>query len=222
TMFWRYTKYGTPMLQSIVYYDQADTQTHFRTDEFIFGQQILVCPIQEPNAQGRRMYIPRGKWYNYWTGEMVEGGKERWVPADLDKIPLFMKEGAIIPKYPIQQYVGEIKVEELVLDVYYMLGAENSTVYEDAQDGYDYQSGKFSLRNFKLLGKEKELIIQQFKDGTFITSYERFKIKLHGLPFKIKSVHVDNVKVNLEDVKLNGNNIIQVSKEFTQLHITGK
>ncbi len=222
TMFWRYTKYGSPMLQSIVYYDQADTQTHFRTDEFIFGEQILVCPIQEPNAQGRRMYIPRGKWYNYWTGEMVEGGKERWVPADLDKIPLFMKAGAIIPKYPIQQYVGEVKVEELVLDVYYKLGAENSTVYEDAQDGYDYQSGKYSLRNFKLLGKEKELNIQQFKDGTFITSYESFKIKLHGLPFKIKTIHVDNVKVNLEDIKLNGNNIIQVSKEFTQLHITGK
>ncbi|MBT8239398.1 MAG: DUF4968 domain-containing protein, partial [Croceitalea sp.] len=52
TMFYRYIKEGIPMLQSLVYYDQEDTQTHFRTDEFLFGEQILVCPVQEPNAQG--------------------------------------------------------------------------------------------------------------------------------------------------------------------------
>ena len=103
------------MLKSLVYYDQEDTQTHFRTDEFIFGDHFLVCPIQEPNAKGRRMYIPRGNWHNFWTGELVEGGSERWVASDIDKIPIFIKEGAIIPKYPVQQYVGEKEIEQLTL-----------------------------------------------------------------------------------------------------------
>lgn len=222
TAFWKYIKEGTPMLQSMVYYDQEDTQTHFRTDEFICGEQILVCPIQEPNAQGRRMYIPKGKWYNFWTEEVVEGGKERWVVADIDKIPLFIKEGAIIPKYPVQQYVGEKEIEELVLDVYFKQGTENSSVYEDSQDGYDYKKGRYSFRNFKLNGKENELIMQQFKDGTFITPYSTFKLKFHGLPFKIDTVEVDNEKVSFKDVKLNGDNIIEISKDFTELHITGK
>ena len=222
TMFWRYSKHGIPMLQPLVHFDQEDAQTHFRTDEFIFGQQILVCPIQEPNAQGRRMYIPRGNWYNYWNDEVVDGGKERWVEADIDKIPLFIKEGAMIPKYPVQQYVGELNITELLIDVYFKLGKENSTVYEDEQDGYDYKKGRYSLRNFKLHGKSNELIIQQFKDGTFITSYSTFKLNLHGLPFVIESVSVDNELVSLEDIKLNGNNVIEVSKEFTQLHIKGK
>ena len=210
------------MLKSLVYYDQEDTQTHFRTDEFIFGEQMLVCPVQEPNAQGRRMYIPRGKWYNFWTEEVVEGGKEKWVAADLNKIPLYIKEGAIIPKYPVQQYVGELDIEELILDVFYKLGTENSTVYEDAQDGYDYKKGRYSLRNFKLIGKENELIIQQFKDGAFITPYNTFKLKLHGLPFKIKTIEVDNVKVSHKEIKLNGDNTITVSKDFTELHLIGK
>jgi len=105
-----------------VLYDQLDPQTHYRTDEFVFGNQILVCPVQEPNAKGRRLYIPRGNWYNYWTRDYVKGGLEQWVDADLDTIPLFIKEGAIIPKYPIQQYVGEKKIEELKLEVYYKLG----------------------------------------------------------------------------------------------------
>tara|TARA_R110002020_G_scaffold466202_1_gene688550 strand:+ start:121952 stop:124351 length:2400 start_codon:yes stop_codon:yes gene_type:complete len=220
TMYWKYTKEGVPMIQSLVYFDQEDPQTHFRTDEFIFGEQILVCPVQEPNAQGRRMYIPRGRWYNFWTEEMVDGGKEKWVVADLDKIPLFIKEGAIIPKYPVQQYVGELEIKELILDVYFKMGVENSTVYEDGQDGYDYKKGRYSLRNFKLRGKEDQLIIQQFKDGSFITSYETIKLKLHGLPFQIRKIQVDHETVTLEDAKLNGNNIIEVSKDFTELNLT--
>lgn len=222
TMFWRYAKEGVPMLQSLVYNDQEDTQTHFRTDEFLFGDQILVCPIQEPNAQGRRMYFPKGKWYNYWNNEIVNGGKEKWVVAEIDTLPLYIKAGAIIPKYPVQQYVGELTIEELVLEVYYKMGKESSTVYEDGQDGYDYKKGRYSLRNFKLDGRESELIIRQYKDGKFITPYSTFKLKLHGLPFEIGHIELDNKIVPLEEVKLNGDNIIEISKDFSELHIIGK
>jgi alpha-glucosidase len=222
TSFYKYFKESVPMIQSLVYYDQQDHQTHFRTDEFIFGEQILVCPVQEPNAKGRRMYIPRGKWYDYWTNETIEGGTEKWVDADIDKIPIFIKEGAIIPKYPIQQYVGELTIKELQLDVYYKIGIENSMIYEDAQDGYDYTKGEYSIRNFKLTGKENELILQQFKDGNYLTSYETFKLNLMGLPFKIKAIQIDNETIALKDVKMNGNNTIHVTKDFTALHILGK
>ena len=194
------------MLQALVLFDQEDTQTHFRTDEFIFGEKILVCPIQEPNAQGRRMYIPRGKWYDYWTDEVTTGGKEKWVEAGLDKLPIYIKEGAIIPKYPVQQYIGELTIEELVLDTYYKMGVETSEVYEDAQDGYDYKKGRYSLRNFKLTGKENSLTVQQFKDGTYMTDYETFKFVFHGLPFKIGKIEVDNEEVALKSVRPNGDN----------------
>lgn len=222
TMFYRYSKEGVPMLKPLVHFDQEDHQTHFRTDEFIFGEQILICPVHEPNAQGRRMYLPRGIWYNYWTNEPVTGGMEKWVVAGLDKIPIFIKEGAMIPKYPVQQYVGELEIKEMVLDVYYKNGIETSTVYEDGQDGYDYKKGRYSLRNFNLKGKTNELLIQQFKDGSFITSYETLKMNLHGLPFKISKIQIDNEFVDLKDVKLNGNNNIHVRKDFTLLHIIGE
>ncbi|MFD0861643.1 glycoside hydrolase family 31 protein [Sungkyunkwania multivorans] len=222
TMFKEYVDEGVPMLKALVYYDQEDPQTHYRTDEFIFGHHFLVCPVLEPNAQGRRMYIPRGKWYNYWNDEIIDGGKEHWVVADLDKIPLFVKEGAIVPKYPVQQYVGEKEIEELTLEVYYKHGKEQSMVYEDAQDGYDYKKGRYSLRKFKLTGKSNELIIQQHKEGKFITSYENFKIKLHGLPFKVKTIEFDNEEIPFEKVKLNGDNTLLIDKNFTELHFIGE
>ncbi|WP_242083563.1 glycoside hydrolase family 31 protein [Aestuariivivens sediminis] len=219
TAFWRYAEEGIPILKSLVLYDQDDPQTHYRNDEFMFGEKMLVCPINGPNQKGRRMYIPRGLWYNFWSDDVVIGGQELWVDADLDSMPIFVKEGAIIPKYPIQQYVGEKDIDELLLDVYYKLGSETSEVYEDATDGYDYIKGRYSLRTFKLLGKKEELIIQQHKSGKFITTYKTFKLDLHGLPFKISKVQVDNVEIKFKDIKLNGDNTLVLTKEFTELHI---
>jgi alpha-glucosidase len=220
TMFWQYVNEGIPMLKPLVYYDQEDLQTHYRTDEFIYGNQILVCPILEPNAVGRRLYLPKGNWYNFWTNELVSGQKELWVATDFDQIPIFVKEGAIIPKYPIQQYVGQIEAPELSLDVYYKLGKEKSVVYEDAHDGYDYNKGRYSYKTFSLTGKEKELIIQQHKEGSFETQYQTLKINLFGLPFKIKTIEVDNEIIEINDVSTSENTLI-IDKDFTELHLIG-
>ena len=221
TAFWKHINNGTPILKSLVLFDQEDPHTHYRSDEFVYGEHILVCPIQEPNAKGRRMYIPRGNWYNFWTDEVVEGGKEMWVDADLNSMPIFIKEGAVIPKYPVQQYVGEKNFDEITLDVYYKIGKEKSELYDDAHDGYDYRKGRYSLRTFKLTGKKKEFILQQHKEGKFDAPYSNFKIKFHNLPFTVKKVQIDNV-----DIELNGLNskehTLTINKEFTELHLFGE
>jgi alpha-glucosidase len=222
TMFWQYIEEGIPMLKPLVYYDQADTQTHYRNDEFIFGNQILVCPILEPNAIGRRMYIPSGQWYNYWTNNLVTGGKEIWVDTKYDEIPVFVKAGSVIPKYPVQQYVGELEFDELTLDLYYKEGKEKSVVYEDAQDGYDYKKGRYSFLTFQLTGKDTELNIQLHKEGKYDTSYSKYKINLIGLPFKITSIEIDNEKFATDMEALERDSYLIVVKEFNVLHITGE
>ncbi|MBQ0785981.1 MAG: glycoside hydrolase family 31 protein [Oceanihabitans sp.] len=221
TAFWKYINDGTPILKSLVLYDQEDTATHYRSDEFVYGEQILVCPILEPNGKGRRMYVPRGKWYNFWTDEVIEGGREVWVDAELDSMPMFIKEGAVIPKYPVQQYVDEKKFDAITLDVYYKEGKESSKLYDDAHDGYDYKKGRFSLRTFKVTGKKEELILQQHKRGDFNADYTKFNLVLHNLPFQITSVQIDNVEINLESVNLESQSL-SVDKEFTEIHIIGK
>ena len=222
TMFWQYIEEGIPMLKPLVYYDQDDTQTHYRNDEFIFGNEILVCPILEPNAVGRRMYIPRGEWYNYWTNEFSIGGKEVWVDTKFDEIPVFVKAGAIIPKYPVQQYVGELEFDELILDLYFKIGKEQSFVYEDAQDGYDYKKGRYSYLSFRTIGKEKELIIQLHKEGKYDTPYSKYKINLIGLPFKVTQLEIDNEKVAFDKVAFANNHFLLIDKGFNELHIIGE
>jgi len=219
TAFWHHINDGTPILKSLVLYDQADVQTHFRTDEFIYGDKILICPILEAYSKGRRLYLPKGIWFNYWDNMPSEGGKEVWIDADLETLPIFIKEGAIIPKYPIQQYVGEKEFDEITLDVYYKKGKETSTLFDDAHDGYDYTKGRYSLRTLKLTGKKDELIIQQHKSGKFDAAYKTFKLNLIGLPFKISTIQIDNEEIKFEDIKVNGDNTLVVDKEFTELHI---
>jgi len=220
TAFYDYSTEGLPIVKSLVFYDQDDPQTHFRTDEFIFGDKILVCPILEPNSKGRRMYFPRGEWYSFVDNNLLTGGKEMWVDADIETIPIYVKAGSVIPRYPVQQYVGELELEELKLDVYYKNGEEKSHIFEDAQDGYDYKKGRYSYRSFKTRGKKDELILSQHKQGKFQTEYTHFIINLIGLPFDISEVEIDNVKISLDELNFNETKTsFKVTKEFSEIHI---
>jgi alpha-glucosidase len=216
TAFWSYANEGIPILKSLVLFDQDDTHTHYRNDEFIYGEKILVCPILEQNAKGRRMYFPRGNWYSFWNDELIEGGEEKWVDADIDSFPIYIKEGSIIPKYPVQQYVGEKVIEQLQLEIYFKLGKETSQVYEDDHDGYDYKKGRYSLRNFSLKGKSNSLTIQQYKSGKFISEYNTFKIIVHGLPFDVTKIMVDNEEFDMSEFNTI-ESTLTVSKEFTDI-----
>lgn len=219
TAFWQYVQEGIPILKSLVMFDQEDVQTHYRTDEFMYGSKILVCPINEPNAKGRRMYIPRGNWYNWWTDELFEGGKELWIDADLDSMPIFVKEGAIIPKYPVQQYVDEKEFNEVTLDIYYKQGKETSLFFDDAHDGFDYTKGRYSLRNFTLTGSENDLVIHQYKSGKFTANYTSFKLVFHGLPFSISNIEINNKEVPLNTLVFENENSFVIHKDFEELHI---
>ena len=145
-----------------------------------------------------------------------------WVDADLDSMPIFIKEGAVIPKYPVQQYVGEKDFNEITLDVYYKDGKEKSQLYDDAHDGYDYKKGRYSLRTFKLTGKKNEFILQQHKQGKFDAAYQKFNVVLHNLPFTITSLQIDNVETSFNSASTAGAQSITLDKEFTELHLFGE
>jgi alpha-glucosidase len=163
--------------------------------EFGLGDNLLICPITQAEVDGRWLYLPRGSWYYFWDDTEVTGGKEVWAEANLDRVPLFAKAGAIIPFYPIQQYVGEIKITELTLHVYYIDGSLPSMLYEDSGDGYDYEKGVFIKKAFRVTGSATSLSISQKTKGTFVPAYSNYKIVLHGLPFQVNSCEVDGALV---------------------------
>jgi alpha-glucosidase len=193
TTFWQYVTYGTPMLRPLVFLDQEDNETYHRMAEFGLGDNLLICPVTQAEADGRWLYLPRGTWYYYWDDKEETGGKEVWAEARMDRVPLYARAGGVIPFYPVQQYVGEKTITEISLHVYYINGSLPSMLYEDSGDGYDYKKGHFVKKAFRVTGTKSSLTISQKTKGSYESTYATYKIMLHGLPFDIASCDVDGL-----------------------------
>jgi alpha-glucosidase (family GH31 glycosyl hydrolase) len=88
---------GVPIIRPLVLMNQSDPNTASLDDAYLFGNELLVAPIIVSQATGRSVYLPRGGWYDYWTNRRFEGGHSVNWSGPRSEIPLFVREGAIIP-----------------------------------------------------------------------------------------------------------------------------
>jgi alpha-glucosidase len=190
TQFYIHHKTGAPILRPLAWYDQTDEKTLKRDNEFLCGEHILTAAVQEPEINFMNVYLPSGKWYSYWNNELIDGKKTFNQALTPDTFPLYIKAGAIIPLYPVQQFVGEKSFNEITLKVYYGAGKEESKLYEDDHDGYQYENGDFRLSTFETSSSNGTYKINQSFLGDFQPKYQRFKLELIGFG-RIKSITVD-------------------------------
>jgi len=202
TAFYRHHKTGRPILQPLSFYDQTDIETHNRDHEFICGDHFLTASIDKELTKDKIVYLPSGKWFNYWTNQVLSGGQEVTITYDRNTFPLMVKAGAIVPFYPVQQYVDEKEVDTLELKVYFKKGAETSYLYEDAHDGYQYEDGDISYRTFDLEGGDSNLKITQTIEGGFQPTWRKYHINLIGLSGQANNIVVDGVEVGAEHVEV--------------------
>lgn len=221
TTFWQNSTNGTPMLRPLSFVDHKDEDTLHRNEEFLYGDNLLVCPISESGATSRFMYFPKGEWYDYFTLEHHIGGREKNVKAPLDRMPLFVRAGAVLPEYPVMQYVGEKEVTELTLKVYHTSMKVRSELYEDAGDGYEYKKGIYNVRTFTTTGNTQEARIRQYVRGRFTPSYSRYRVELIGLPFVPTRIELDDIASKAEFTRTEqGTYLITVPSGFEQMHVS--
>jgi len=131
---------GMPIMRALWLHAPDDAPAVARGDEYLWGPDILVAPVVEPGATARRLYLPRGIWYDFWTEDRIAGGREIDRPVDLGTVPLYVRGGAVLPLGPVRQYVDEPVAEPLTLIVFG--GADGaSSVYEDDGRTFDYRRG---------------------------------------------------------------------------------
>ena len=95
--FVEYSKTGKPPIRSLVLDYPDDLAVRMIEDQYLFGDSLLVCPLTYEEGTSRKIYLPEGSWYNFFTGEKLEGGREHTVSAAYNEIPVFAKDGAVIP-----------------------------------------------------------------------------------------------------------------------------
>jgi alpha-D-xyloside xylohydrolase len=136
----------------------ADRIARESNDEFMFGPALLVAPIVQYQQRARPVYLPAtALWYDYWTGEATAPGNVS-APAPLDRIPVFVRAGSIVPYGPEMQYVAEKPCDPITLYVY--AGADGQfTLYEDEGTTFAYEKGGFAEIPFRWEDGAKTLTI---------------------------------------------------------------
>lgn len=127
-------------------------------DEYMFGD-ILVCPVTDPGVTTRRVYLPKGDvWIDYWTGKSHQGGAWIEAAAPLNRLPLFVRGGSLIPTTEVAEYTDAQKGKPITVNVY--PGKDASfQLYEDEGDGYGYEQGEYATIELKWNDSSRSLQI---------------------------------------------------------------
>jgi alpha-glucosidase/alpha-D-xyloside xylohydrolase len=133
---------GVPVMRALWLHYPDDPTAVARSDQYLWGRDILVAPVVEKAATSRPIYLPRGNWYDFWTGNVVEGGREINRPVDLETLPLYVRAGTLLPLGPVKQHTGENLDHPLSLSIY--PGADASfLIYEDDGRSFNYRKGEW-------------------------------------------------------------------------------
>ena len=134
---------GMPLVRALWLHYSDDPVAVARGDEYLWGRHILVAPVTEKGATTRRVYLPRGRWYDFWTEASVEGGREVSRPVDLDTIPLYVRAGAIVPMGPVVQYIDDVAEGPLDVIVYPGAGGRFE-LFDDDGRTFAYRRGAWT------------------------------------------------------------------------------
>jgi alpha-glucosidase/alpha-D-xyloside xylohydrolase len=165
------TQNGLPVIRALWLHHADDPAAVARGDEYLWGRDILVAPVVEQGATSRKLYLPRGTWYDWWTGDPQQGGREITREVDLATTPLYVRAGAIIPTGPVKQYTAEAVDAPLTVTVY--PGADGSFLhYEDAGNGFAYKKGEWMGLDLAWADARKTLSVRLARGSKFLGKRE--------------------------------------------------
>lgn len=141
--FASYYEEGIPPFRPLVMDYPADKKVRAISDQYMVGDCLLAAPLFE-NSNKRVVYLPAGDWYNFNTNEKYEGGREYEITIGLNEMPLFVKEGTILPLANPVQFVSDTTTFDIICHVY---GNPSKvvTLFEDDGVSYNYKNSEFNL-----------------------------------------------------------------------------
>ena len=193
--FEEYQRTGLPPVRAVAMEYPQDEAARNLDDEYFFGKDLLVCPLTLEDGTSREVYLPEGTWYNFFTGEKIEGGRKLVLEADWNEMLVFARDGALIP---VAAPVMCVK-EDTVFDITVKSFGENPTgscvLYEDDFISYDYENAHDSesahdseraQNDSNPSAAKKQICITVDDNGTFIVSGAKTSTKYHFLNCIVK------------------------------------
>jgi alpha-D-xyloside xylohydrolase len=143
SLAWKTTSEAYTPMRPLVMDFRNDQRAQNTGDQFMFGPAFLVNPVTDPSAATRQLYLPDARWYDFWTGSTVVGGHTINAIAPLDRLPLYVRAGSILPLGPDEEWSTEKPADPIELRIY--RGADGAfNLYEDENDNYNYEKGAYA------------------------------------------------------------------------------
>ena len=169
------TRNNYTIMRSLAFDFRNDAKVYNIPDQYMFGPAFMVNPVTQQLYSGtdsnqlgttRKVYLPENTdWIDFWTGKKLKGGQTIDAAAPIEIMPLYVREGSIVPMGPVMEYATQKPASTIELRIY--PGADGHfTLYEDANNTYNYEKGEYSTFTFTWNDKTKELSISNRK-GTF-------------------------------------------------------
>jgi Glycosyl hydrolases family 31/Domain of unknown function (DUF5110)/NPCBM-associated, NEW3 domain of alpha-galactosidase/IPT/TIG domain len=144
TLAWQAHQTGLPMARPL-YLDYPDQDAAYNhPTEYLYGPNVLVAPVTTPGAVAQQqVWFPPGRWMDYFTGATFNGPGSATLNVPLNRMPVFVRAGGIVPEQPAMSHVGAAPADPLTLNVY-SGGPGQFTLYQDAGEGPGYAGGQYA------------------------------------------------------------------------------
>jgi len=216
TMNYRNHKELLPLVQPMYYQYPKNSAAYEVKNQFFFGSELMVSPITQKKDEAlqmgkARVWLPKGQWYDFFTGRRYDGRKGRkiWAYRDLSQMPVFAKSGAIVPLAEYEKQENRL-LNSADMQVLVFPGADNSFVlYEDAGEGNEYATGANVQTKMQLVWSENPVFTIHAAQGmtALIPEKRNWKIGLRGFHRDIRvTVTADGKPVDVE-TKREGNTL---------------
>jgi alpha-glucosidase len=202
-----------------------DENTYNLSYQFMLGTDILVAPVYEPDKNKKMVYLPKGVWFNFFTGEEYEGNDYIVANSPLDTIPIFVKEGSIISYNKVQNYVGEKKLLELQFNIYLSdnnISQNSYQLYEDDGLSFAYQDNKYSLTELSYVKNKNGIEFNiKNKHDKYEKSVKKYLINIKNIKSNPANIMVDDRQINSWNYVNSPNELsLKVNKDVTKINIT--
>lgn len=180
TTFHKASLTGVPVMRPLFMEYPEDTATYSLSDQFMIGEDLLAAPVLRPGVRQRSLYLPEGTWVDYWTEKRYQGGTHILIDAPLDRLPLFVRSGAILPEAPVKER-ADLPSDRLILNVYPEEMRSETIIYEDDGQTFNFENGSyFEIAIDCQLSNEKVTINLNVEHCGFVPSWETIEVRLHG------------------------------------------
>ena len=180
TLYWRAAEFGEPIQRPLFYEFDGDPRAFADSDDFMFGPNLLVASVVEPGQRERSVYLPEGPsgWIDFWTGEHVVAGAVVVAAAPLERIPLFLPAGAMLPTTGTSDMRRLHDEPSRTLRIFPGRGRGSSkfTMYEDDGLSHGYRNGDRAEIEFTLEWTDHALRVDAVKRGRFSLPYTTIRV----------------------------------------------